>query len=382
MTEPRRILFVISCFRVSNTGQGGHYHSLRTVAEALAESGDDVQIVSVGDFSPAALEGVGVPYRHLDAGGLSLSAARARFDPPPTHVHAFDRRAVFFAREISRRHRAKLYVTKPGGPNKRYHPFAEDIFAFSAENRAWLEQDPRLKQARIHFTPQRVRAIMADTDRLASLQESYPFDGMTVLRIARVGPYYRRSIDATLGLAQGLRARGIKARAFILGSREDAATVAELGGLMLAPDVLCTEPCFTRSAAQLLGIGDFVVGTGRGLMEAMMAGKPVFCPVAGEPNPVHVTASNIDALHATNFSERSVAPADRDGLEALFLMASSEGERSAAMEEARRLAAERFNIAAALPIYHSAYDAPQTGRRSFVDDIMLTGGGLYAAVKR
>lgn len=383
MRQKRRILFVISCFRVSNTGNGGHYHSLRTVAEALAQTGEDVRIVSVGDFAPPAMQGVAVDYRHIGAGRFGVQAAATLFDPSPTHVHAFDRRAVFFARAFAKRHHANLYVTKPGGPNKTYHPFAEDIFTFSRENLDWLQADPRLGSARLHFAPQRVAPALIDEDRLAKLRTIYPYSGVTVLRIARIGPYYRRSIDMTLALAGSLRDQGHQARALIIGTPDHSGTVAELESSVTGPDIVCTSPEFTKLAARLLPIADLVVGTGRGLMEAMIAGIPTLCPVSDRTRPILVTAENLDRLQATNFSERSLStPADDDGLEAVARLLGHTPNWNDAVECSRSIASSNFDVRAALPIYRLAYEAPQVGRRTLLDTVVLTGGAMYAGLRR
>src|SRR5690606_24264422 len=97
-------------------------------------------------------------------------------------------------------------------------------------------------------------------------------------------------------LARRIRANGQRVRGVLIGTLEDAAASERVRALADTDDLIITDPAFTTNAAQLLGAADVVFGTGRGLMEAALIGKPVLAPVSGAELPALVTADNVQCL--------------------------------------------------------------------------------------
>jgi hypothetical protein len=60
----------------------------------------------------------------------------------------------------------------------------------------------------------------------------------------------------------------------------------------------------TNEASRLLYLADAVIGTGRGVMEAMSLGIPTFVPVRGKSIPCLLRSPNFDIFFNTNFSPR------------------------------------------------------------------------------
>lgn len=308
-----RLLFVISSYSAVNTGQGGHYYSVRDVARAVAMANPDwsVEILSLGDIFPKPLQGGQVPVTHIDFSSRStadfVSSVLAFGDKfMPTHVHAFDNKSYFFARWIARRSSAKRYVTKPGGPNAgRYFPKVPDVICFSNENLFDLRSRRRLRSTRLHYLPQRMLEPRVDVRRVSFLRDKIG-ESAVLLRICRIGSYYRQSLLQTLNLARVLRGSGLDVSAVIVGVVEDSAVLAELHGELSEHDHVFTDEHLTRNASELLPAAHAVVGTGRGLVEAAMAGRVLFTPLAGAELPVLLSRDNWEELAATNFSERNV----------------------------------------------------------------------------
>lgn len=376
------LLFTISAFSASNTGMGGHYHSLLTISEAMARRMPSarIQLASFGDFFPKALEKSALPHRHFHVSMSTFWQASKQvqsFAGSPTHVHAFDRRSFFFARQIADSAQAKLYLTKPGGPTPRYFPFCEDTVVFSEENRLglaklkWGSEAPRL-----HYIPQRVTRVTQDQTRIALLKERFG-PGPFLLRICRIGPYYEHSMRQTLALAKTLRANGVPIRALIIGTVEDRDALERIALLKEAEDEVLTDDLFTKSAAQLISIAAAVVGTGRGLMEAAMEGKPVFAPVADAVLPELVTPENVEEIQRTNFSERLVlAKPDPEGGVQALAQALASPARYAQLSQDARLISERFDADVGAAKYADLYEQPQLGRRCAIDAPILWLGAL------
>jgi hypothetical protein len=223
----------------------------------------------------------------------------------PTIVHAYDNKSYFFARLIAHRHRAKRFLTKPAGPNPGLaFPYCPDTVCFSAENLSALRSRRRLRTGRLHFIPNRVAFPAPDSARIATLRTLIG-PGDVLLRICRIGEYHRRSIEQTLALARLMRTEGIHVRAVIVGAPDSSPALESLRARAEAGDLFITGSLYTVDSAALLDIASYVVGTGRGVVEAAMRERLVFVPLVDADVPVLVTPSNWRTLSLANFSART-----------------------------------------------------------------------------
>lgn len=315
-----RILYVISAYSGSTTGKGGHYYSARDIAAALQAgwSGARLRMLVLGDLLPVAISDSAVPYLHVSPAGKGLldycrEVLASADDFDPTIVHAYDNKSYFFARLLARRHGAKRFLTKPAGPDPGVtFPHCPDVVFFSEENLAAIRSARWRRTTRLHFIPNRVAFPEPDPERIAALRERIG-PGDILLRICRIGEYHRGSIEQTLALAKLMRAEGIPVRAVIIGALESQAVFDGLRALAEEGDVLLTEPSFAAESAALLDAATYVVGTGRGVVEAAMRRRIVFVPVAGSDVPALVTPSGWRALSWANFSARTAKPLGAGG---------------------------------------------------------------------
>ena len=65
-----------------------------------------------------------------------------------------------------------------------------------------------------------------------------------------------------------------------------------------------TSPEYTKEASRFLYLADAVFGTGRGAMEAMSMGLPVFAPLKDRDYPGFINEKTFDSLLDRNFSGR------------------------------------------------------------------------------
>jgi hypothetical protein len=110
--------------------------------------------------------------------------------------------------------------------------------------------------------------------------------------------------DSIMLISQ-LRGAGFDARLLIVGRIYDAAVYRRLQKLGEDNVVWVTDDRFTRDSKRIIDVADIVVGTGRSLMEAVVRGRTVLCPVAGLSIPSLVTRDNVEELARYNFSERA-----------------------------------------------------------------------------
>jgi hypothetical protein len=310
--SPLRVLYVVSAYSGSTTGSGGHYYSARDIASVLQAQWPQarLRILALGDILPRALASSTVPYVHVSPAGKALREYWREImvsadDFAPTIVHAYDNKSYFFARLIARRHRAKRFLTKPAGPNPGIlFPRCPDIVCFSDENLAALGSRRRLRTSRLHLIANRVARPTPDPERIAALR-AIVGPGDILLRICRIGEYHRRSIEQTLALAKLMRATGMQVRAVIVGAVESHGVLESLQAGAEAGDLFVTESSFVVDSAALLDVATYVVGTGRGVVEAAMRRILVFVPLGDADMPVLITPSNWRVLSSSNFSART-----------------------------------------------------------------------------
>ncbi|MGP6170800.1 hypothetical protein ACTU6V_06280 [Microbacterium sp. A204] len=297
-------------------GLGGHYNSVRDLRQSflMAWPESEVHVLTIGNIQPVVFRNAGEGVHHVDTSTKSFHqirhAVRAIAETfGATHVHAFDNKSFAFAGDVARNLGALLYLTRPGGPNPtRYFPAASDIICFSQENADYLSGKRKYRNSRIHVIPQRVIEPSWDDVRIAELCELA--NGKPILlRIARLTELNRPSVEQAISLSTLLHSRGVEHVLAIIGTPNESDLVDETRAKIREEDLLLTNERFTRRAEQLTIAARGVVGSGRTLVEAAMAGVVLYAPLADRTLPTLVTERNRKALAARNFSARSrIAP--------------------------------------------------------------------------
>jgi hypothetical protein len=126
------------------------------------------------------------------------------------------------------------------------------------------------------------------------------------MRICRAGEHHRRSVEQTLALARLMRAEGIPVRAVVVGVAGSPVGCVDSGEVFIAEPELCVD------ASALLDVATYVVGTGRGAVEAAMRKRWVFVPLADGDLPALLTPANWRTLARQNFSVRTRDPGGAD----------------------------------------------------------------------
>ncbi|MCJ8145067.1 hypothetical protein MKI84_19260 [Ancylobacter sp. A5.8] len=378
--KSKKIIYLVTSFAGRSTGIGGHYRSMKTIATAYsAENSEDaVKMINVGSIDPIALRGSDIDYRHVVFENWNYISIKNIVDEllkeNATHIHVFDKIAFLLANEVAERSGCRVYITKPGGPRPRmYYPAADNIFVFSQEDVDYFYNRAKFKNSNIHYLPQRVLAPSLKGAGAMDLAREVGVGRLKIFRIARISHVYLKSILGTLKLAAESRARGVDASAVIIGYIQDKEAYDQVVAAADKSDFVFVDLKYTKNASDFLPAADVVVATGRGVMEAAMLGKPIFCPISNDDMPLPMRADTFKLLFDRNFSGRSVAPDD--------MIVQCREEYSKLAEPAhvaelgafsKKMADEFFDVVKVIPKYREIYDfSTKCSSISFSDKFMM-----------
>lgn len=299
-----RILYLIS---VTNHGGGGHQYSLKATAGLMAER-HHVLAASIGPRPSKALNGLPY-YRHIEGELPSVRLIRKVKDIVTQEnieiIHAFDVEAYWYARVVSILTGSRLMFTLCGGPTpKGYFPRFDNLILFSEENKKGLTQRC-VNDAGLYLIPNRVAKVTQDHSAIENIRDRLPSCDKVILRIARFGTHHSRSILGTIKLGAMLKNMGVNVHVVIIGNVDHLECYEKAKALKVDNATLITEEKYTTNAARLIRLGDIIVGTGRGAMEAAMEGIPVLAPIRGLDVPVLASPERLHHFLKYNFSDRT-----------------------------------------------------------------------------
>jgi len=352
-----RVLFMVA---VTRKGLGGHYHTLSAIAKSLAEAGDEVGIISFGYRKSPVLESLlpdikvwHVPISNPLFSFPLLKLLRLIRQFKPQAIHAFDVHAFLPARIAAILLGVVVVLTKCGGPRpKHYFPRGDVLTVFSGSDHRHFTG----RWKNVELIPNRVEAFATESNLVVAIAKRIPdqYD-LKLIRITRIGRYYKKTLYDSVKLLDELRARGVNACLIVVGAVYEQAIYKEFLDKGHPHVYLFTEFEFTRDAKRVLPVADVAIGTGRSLMEAAVAGLPVLAPVNNLDIPVLVSGSNILQFLDENFSERSELDLPREMAIESICALQSWHQRESAVEETKKIADEFFLIDKKLGKYISIY---------------------------
>tara|TARA_R110000851_G_scaffold185800_1_gene335059 strand:+ start:297 stop:1484 length:1188 start_codon:yes stop_codon:yes gene_type:complete len=316
------VVFIIGCFSVINTGNGGHYYSLLHLAKELPM---EYKIIVIGDFFPNAYK----KESNIDFINVSVNEVDT-FKPKeylqlhiPSIVHAYDSNSAIFANKIAAEFKVPLVVTKPGGSAlKVYAPVYKNMVVFHGEDYDSLNNRIFAKPKKLALIANRVATpLKTAQDKRLNPFESCNSSCIKIIRIARIGKAYKKSILQSIELHNQIKKRFTDRNVFlaIVGHVEDEQVFIDIKKIIqdTASIELFVTPDYCIEASQLIPYSDVVVGTGRSFMEGMSYGKFVFFPVKGSSIPCFTTEESYDKAFYKNFSPRLSTTDGIDPLKAL-----------------------------------------------------------------
>lgn len=304
-----KILFVVSC---NGVGNGGHAHSLNHITQALSAK-TEVKIVSVGLMKVKVLKNNALYIGKFEFRWWNIFALNSKFKQllkefNPDVIHCFDGSSALILMAQPILFKKKIIYTKCGGPNERNSiaQVTSDVILFSKENLNSYKQNRRFKNSDIHLIPNRILKInyIPESEQLFK-KDSTRFN---FVRIARIGKTYFNSITESINLVAEIQNYNLKnpVKLYIIGAIESYEIFDKLVvyGKEKSIDLVFITNELTNEASRLLYLADAVIGTGRGVMEAMSLGIPTFVPVKGKAIPSLLRQTNFNDFFSTNFSPR------------------------------------------------------------------------------
>lgn len=298
------ILYLITTFE---KGIGGHYFSLSTTIEALSEEVNPI-VVNIGRRESPVISNLKCKKYQLK---YSYNFYRIRKlvqniagENNISVIHCFDDRAYLFVR-------SKLFInypcilTKCGGPNPKYFPRIDTLILYSKENYDFFKKNNKYKN--IHLIPNRVDPFPSNQEKIELLKNiiKWKVNDIVLLRIARIDPYYKNSINQTINIAKGLKKHYPDIKLIIIGKVSNENTFQEINAQLCENMFLITENKYLTNSKELIDICNVYIGTGRGLMEAASKAKILLTPVADRNYPALVTKETFPSFFESNFSERN-----------------------------------------------------------------------------
>ena len=295
-------------------GIGGHYYSVRTTAEALQEIIDPI-IVVIGKTKSPVIELAKVPHINVYSNGWNIfmvikNLIKIIREEKPDILHGFDWGVLFYARILGFIFKIPHINTLPGGGNPTaYYPYTKNLILYSQENFDYFKSHNKFKTTNLYLIPNRITALTKDQNRITMIKEKLDNSKKTFLRISRFALHYKESLKQAINLVEFLNKKGFKTQLLLIGTIAEKDTYNEIIEYIKikkeANVYVFTEHLFTVNASELIDLADFVIGTGRGFMEASSRAKIMLTPIMGSEYPVLINEENFMGYFNTNFSPRN-----------------------------------------------------------------------------
>jgi hypothetical protein len=304
-----KILYVISC---NGGGNGGHNHSLNHISKAISQRAE-IKIISVGLTEVNVLKNNKNYLGKFDFKWTNIFTLNKKFKTlftlfNPDVIHCFDGSSALLLMAQPVLFKKKVIYTKCGGPNERASiaQVVSDVVLFSKENYMSYDKNKRFKNTDLHLIPNRIiKVSLFKDDERAFKKDITKFN---FVRVARIGKSYFSSIKEAINLVAEVQQKNIKksVKLYLIGKIESEEIYVELQAYAEEKviEVVFITNDLTNEASRLLYLADAVIGTGRGVMEAMSLGIPTFVPVKGKSIPCLLRESNFNDFFNTNFSPR------------------------------------------------------------------------------
>jgi UDP-N-acetylglucosamine:LPS N-acetylglucosamine transferase len=359
-----KVLYLISS---NKHGNGGHYYSLRTTAEALSDV-IEPSIVVIGKTTSPVIESSSISHKYVYNNGWNniisiVNIIKIIQKEKPDVIHGFDWGIPLFGRIASFLFKIPFVNTLPGGGNPTvYYPYVDNLILYSHENYKFFKSNKKFKNTNLYLIPNRVLAVKDDKSRLAELRKEIFRNKKTFLRISRFAEHYKESIMQAINLVTWLNNKNFDTQLVLIGTVEDQDVFNEIKNYLKLNDeknvFIFTQELFTINASQLIDVADFVIGTGRGFMEASSKNKIMFTPIKGATLPVLIDEENFLRYFDTNFSPRNVLSEEgiKENENKIFDLLSNENKMNETKVFSRKIFSQYFDINMKKEYYRDLYE--------------------------
>jgi hypothetical protein len=381
---------VIYTIFTTSHGNGGHFYSLVTTAKALSAK-FEVIIVNFGFNKSPVIENAELKHYNILMNNSNIFDSYATFRKivkreNPSVLHSFCTLSYTFVRIYALLHPIKTILTKCGGPNpKGYFPFTRELILYSQENYDYFLRKRKFRSANLYLIPNRVLEPKTDLNRIDTLKRLLKISDnhKVFLRIGRISMHYKTSIFQSIELINDINNKGYHAILLLIGSVQDKEVADEIEKASNNYVFLINDSRFTGNASEIIDIADFVIGTGRSLMEAASKSKILLTPNNKSSYPVLVTEHNFGDLIKTNFSPRNSIPQnDQDTLNTIINLFTDSDESNNLEKNSLTYFKEEFDVSAKTDKYNELYNKIDVRRTRLNMDLLVQVAFLKNYVKR
>ena len=319
------VLFLISNYSGFNTGRGGHYYSLRQMAETITKDREIITVVlgNAPDL-PAALLGMQSVYSvptelHRQQQGLKRVIAKLQglnCLSKLTAIHAYDAKSVYIGAHIAKKIEKPFVLTKCGGRSpKNFYPIVDTLIVFHKKDYDYFSKNSS-GYSDIHLIPNRVNSVAYDATRERQIQEIRDAKAFNIFKIGRIGNDYHKTLTDTIRLCSQIQRENFPVHLSFIGYEESEKVTEKLRDCAQQLNVtlsVYSDSDYTSRASELLWACDAAVGTGRGAMEALSAKKILLFPVSNFDYPCLFNEATAPYAMQDNFSERALLPESLKG---------------------------------------------------------------------
>lgn len=294
-------------------GNGGHFYDLITVTEELQKN---IKILNVNIcrneskvLNSSKIKLINLKFNVFNFLFVLKKLICIIKNNKITHVNCYDLNAFSFANILNIFMKIKIIYTKCGGPNPiGYYPSIDNLIIMSKENYDFFDKKEKFKKTHKVLIPNRVDYLNRDEERILKLKKVIGKSGKVILRISRITNHYETTLFQAVNLYNNLNKNNINVKLIILGVVQNKELLYKLKNAVIKKEnaFFITDNYFTHKASEIIPIADFVLGTGRGIMEASYFNKNLLTPLKNEKYPILINKNNFKELFATNFSPRNI----------------------------------------------------------------------------
>lgn len=369
-------IYIISSFRGYNTGEGGHYYSLKTIVKKISEK-NQVLIINIGDFEAPALKDWDGEKLFLNANsGLKNVIKKINSIISGNNVkiiHTFDFRSSLYGRILSYINKVPMVNSKAGGPlPQRYYPNVRNQTVFHLDDYKYFQKNKsnvhlELISGRVNFLINNERK---EINRLKNIYDDCEY---RVLRISRFTELHEDSIIQSINFTKKLNLLGVYSKLVIIGEIKSNEVFEKIKSIASSETTILIDKNFTYNASDFNVCADIVIGAGRSFMEGAASGAIMMAPVKNSEYPALVEGNNVEYFEASNFSNRTkkneIIDPDRDVVSYINKIQS---DRDELVEFMRERYINVYSVESAVNSYEKLYQeiTEEYNRESFVDIII------------
>jgi hypothetical protein len=175
-----------------------------------------------------------------------------------------------------------------------------------------------------------------------------------------------------MSLVERLNKDGFSCCLVIIGVVENQEIYEELVRLSDKNVYFINDERFIKNAKELIGISDFVLGTGRSFMEASSLGKIMMAPIKNSKMPLLIQKDNIKQVMDYNFSERfSMEEYDSEqNYNEIVSVLTDSKKKESYMALSKDIFDDYFNIESVISKYELLYKKMKCEKEQYIDLFM------------